>query len=81
MNREEIDRLHWFKSTRSNGSGACVEIAHARPGVIAVRDSKDPYGPVIQVGGSTFASFANAARGGEFDYDRLQADAVVALAA
>jgi uncharacterized protein DUF397 len=64
MNREEIDQLHWFKSTRSNGSGACVEIAHARPGVIAVRDSKDPYGPVISVAGTAFAALVDQVKTG-----------------
>lgn len=29
----------WRKSTRSNGSDACVEVAHLSP-VIGVRDSK-----------------------------------------
>jgi hypothetical protein len=64
MNREEIDQLHWFKSTRSNGSGACVEIAHARPGVVAVRDSKDPYGPVLTVATPTFATLVDQVKTG-----------------
>jgi hypothetical protein len=41
--------VKWRKSsyTTSNG-GNCVEVAGA-PGVIAVRDSKDPDGPVLLV--------------------------------
>jgi hypothetical protein len=36
----------WRKSSRSGGSGDCVEVA-AWPGVVAVRDSKDRTGPVL----------------------------------
>ncbi|MEH1102625.1 DUF397 domain-containing protein [Micromonospora sp. CPCC 205561] len=38
----------WRKSTRSGGSGGnCVEVADNLPGVVGVRDSKDPYGPAL----------------------------------
>lgn len=67
MNREEIDQLHWFKSTRSNGSGACVEIAHVQPGAVAVRDSKDPYGPVVTVASTTFAALVDEVKSGRLD--------------
>ncbi|MCP2338620.1 DUF397 domain-containing protein [Actinomadura rupiterrae] len=37
----------WRKSSHSNGSGgACVEVASV-PTTVAIRDSKDPSGPVI----------------------------------
>jgi hypothetical protein len=43
----DLTGVKWRKSsyTTSNG-GNCVEVAGA-PGVIAVRDSKDPDGPVL----------------------------------
>ncbi|MFU8850131.1 DUF397 domain-containing protein [Micromonospora sp. SL1-18] len=49
---------HWRKSTRSNGSGgACVEVADNLPGVVAVRDSKDPTGPVLAFGPEAWRAF------------------------
>ncbi|MFR9778758.1 DUF397 domain-containing protein [Micromonospora sp. MS34] len=44
----DLTGARWRKSTRSNGSGGnCVEVADNLPGVVAVRDSKDPAGPVL----------------------------------
>jgi hypothetical protein len=39
--------MRWRKSSYSSGqNGACVELAHAG----AVRDSKNPTGPVLSIG-------------------------------
>lgn len=44
----ELTGVRWRKSTRSNGSGGnCVEVASNLPGLVAVRDSKDPTGPAL----------------------------------
>ncbi|HEY0700649.1 MAG TPA: DUF397 domain-containing protein [Micromonospora sp.] len=44
----DLTRARWRKSTRSgNNGGACVEVADNLPGVVGVRDSKDPTGPVL----------------------------------
>ncbi len=38
----------WQKSSYSgNGGGNCVEVARNIPHVVAVRDSKEPHGPVL----------------------------------
>ncbi|WP_141579486.1 DUF397 domain-containing protein [Actinomadura sp. WMMA1423] len=45
----ELAGLSWRKSTHSGSNAAeCVELADAA-GVVAVRDSKDPGGPVLLV--------------------------------
>ncbi|HZB31425.1 MAG TPA: DUF397 domain-containing protein [Streptosporangiaceae bacterium] len=44
-----MEKLNWRKSTRSsNGGDTCVELART-PRSIALRDSKNPDGPYIEV--------------------------------
>ena len=66
MNRVDWTRVTWHKSTRSNGSGDCVEVAKLTDGV-AVRDSKDPNGPILTFAASEWLAFLAGARDGEFD--------------
>ncbi|WP_327385688.1 DUF397 domain-containing protein [Streptomyces sp. NBC_01207] len=50
----------WFKSSYSNNDGNCVEVAAnlAGPlGVVPVRDSKVPGGPVLRVPTAAFTAF------------------------
>ncbi|MFI5834424.1 DUF397 domain-containing protein [Micromonospora sp. NPDC051300] len=42
----ELTGAIWHKSTRS-GQSECVEVADNLVGVVGVRDSKDPAGPVL----------------------------------
>ncbi|MFD3700288.1 DUF397 domain-containing protein [Streptomyces sp. NPDC058646] len=50
----------WRKSSYSADTGGnCVEVA-ARPCRVAVRDSKDPEGPVFTVGADAFAVFVGS---------------------
>jgi hypothetical protein len=49
----------WRKSTRSGDQGACVEVA-AVEDAIAVRDSKDPAGPVLVFSATAWTAFAGA---------------------
>lgn len=39
--------MQWQKSTYSTDTGECVEVA-ALPGAVAIRDSKNPDGPVLR---------------------------------
>jgi hypothetical protein len=49
----------WFKSSRSNPAGECVEVNLDHPdGLIRIRDSKDRgAGPTISVTGEQWATF------------------------
>ncbi|MER7754457.1 DUF397 domain-containing protein [Kitasatospora sp. NPDC097643] len=57
----------WRKSTYSNGGGQCIEVADGFTGVMPVRDSKDPDGPVLLFSSPAWQAFVTAVRAGEFD--------------
>lgn len=59
--------LRWRKSTASNPSGNCVELAALSDGGIAMRNSRDPSGPVLVYTRAEIAAFLDGARRGEFD--------------
>ncbi|WP_149828580.1 DUF397 domain-containing protein [Streptomyces tailanensis] len=59
----------WFKSSYSENGGACIEVAGnlvASRGVVPVRDSKNPNGPVLDVPAEAFSSFVAGIKAGEF---------------
>ncbi len=43
----ELSGAGWRKSSRSDQDTQCVEVATNLSGVVGVRDSKDPAGPVL----------------------------------
>lgn len=58
----------WRKSSRSSGNGGqCVEAALNLPGIVAVRDSKDPGGPALVFTPAEWQAFLSGVRVGEFD--------------
>lgn len=54
-------KARWMKSSFTNINGNCVELTTA---LDAVRDSKDPYGPVLRV---DVRSLVQAVKSGRFD--------------
>lgn len=62
------NNLEWRKSTRSNDNGLCVEFAELPGGNgIALRDSKDPAGPMLAFTNDEWNAFAGGVKDGEFD--------------
>ncbi|MFD4629284.1 DUF397 domain-containing protein [Streptomyces sp. NPDC058284] len=63
------DNPQWFTSSYSNNGGQCIEVATnlvASRGMVPVRDSKNPTGPVLDFPADTFASFVMSVKSGEF---------------
>lgn len=63
----DLSSAAWRTSTRSGSSGNCVEVADNLPGVVAVRDSKDPAGPALIFTPDEWTAFVGGAKDGEFD--------------
>jgi hypothetical protein len=57
--------LAWRKSSYSSANGQCVEVAYATA-TVAVRDSKNPTGPVLSV--AAFAAFVRDVKSGRINY-------------
>ncbi|MBM0230941.1 DUF397 domain-containing protein [Micromonospora sp. STR1_7] len=54
----DLSNARWRKSTRSGASGGdCVEVADNLPGIVAVRDSKDPAGPALAFAPAPWRAF------------------------
>jgi F420-0:gamma-glutamyl ligase len=60
----ELNGIEWRKSSYSGGNqgDACVEVGVGVPGVVPVRDSKDPQGPVLTFTPSAWTAFLAEAR-------------------
>jgi Domain of unknown function (DUF397) len=67
MNKIGLSRAEWHKSSHSSQDGSCVEIARNLPGIVAIRDSKDPEGPKLAVAPDKWLAFTAGVKAGQFD--------------
>ncbi|MFC9233671.1 DUF397 domain-containing protein [Streptomyces decoyicus] len=59
----DLSTATWCKSSYSNGDGGnCVEVVDDLPGIVPVRDSKDPHGPAIIFPASAWSTFVSAVK-------------------
>jgi len=56
--------MNWKKSSYSGGQGNCVEVAPLRDGT-AVRDSKNPSGPVLRFSVDAWQAFVSNIKAGQ----------------
>lgn len=66
MATPQIHKEAWKKSSYSAANGDCIEVATTDDEVIAVRDSKDPKGPILSFTKESWASFVAVAQQGGF---------------
>ncbi|MGX1976846.1 DUF397 domain-containing protein [Streptomyces kronopolitis] len=60
--------LTWVKASASSDQGACVELAAAPRGWVALRDSKHPDREPLMFTPAEMTAFLTGARAGEFDH-------------
>ncbi|GII82592.1 hypothetical protein Ssi03_05820 [Sphaerisporangium siamense] len=62
----DLTGAKWRKSSWSSGDGGtCVEVAANLPGLVAVRDSKNPLGPALTFSHIEWHAFLHAAKAGD----------------
>ncbi|MET9051444.1 DUF397 domain-containing protein [Streptomyces rhizosphaericola] len=61
--RADLTSVTWRKSSYSNSDGGnCVEVSDDFPGLIPVRDSKQPEGPALVFAAPAWTAFVNDMR-------------------
>ncbi|MGE7435452.1 DUF397 domain-containing protein [Kitasatospora sp. NPDC001175] len=66
-NSLDLSSAAWRKSSFSGGQGGdCIEVADGFPGVMPVRDSKDPDGPALVFPAEAWSAFVTGVKAGDF---------------
>jgi hypothetical protein len=63
----DLTSAEWRKSSYSSNGGNCVEVAANLPGIVAVRDSKNPDGPALVFATADWHEFIAGAKTGQHD--------------
>lgn len=66
MEKINLSRANWHKSSYSSANGQCVEVAEGIPGAVPVRDSKNPQGPALIMSADGWSEFVSAVKRREF---------------
>lgn len=67
MSSIDLSGAQWFKSSRSQSGGECVEVAWLEGGRVGMRDSKNPGGPALIFAPGEWDAFIGGAMDGEFN--------------
>ncbi len=70
MTNLDLNVVTWRKSSYSGDDGGdCIEVAPGFPGLVPVRDSKNPEGPALVFPAAAWQAFVAGVRAGEFPAD------------
>ncbi|MEV8567608.1 DUF397 domain-containing protein [Streptomyces sp. NPDC051322] len=68
MRSLDLSAASWRKSSYSNSDGGeCIEVSDDLVTVVPVRDSKNPYGPVLTFTTDGWSSFVSAVKDGDLN--------------
>jgi hypothetical protein len=62
---QDLSAAEWRKSSFSGAAQNCVEVAGNLPGIVAIRDSKNPDGPALVVSRTRWDAFVAAIKARE----------------
>lgn len=62
--KQDLATADWRKSSFSGAAQNCVEVAGDLPGIVAVRDSKNPHGPALVISRARWEAFTDSVKAG-----------------